>query len=134
MGFYWQTFVCYGFYTTNKDIKLKIYRADWLLEIEQGVFVFVPKTYYNFPSIDTIIEEREVEQGFVSLNEVLQAGKLNDDHFEIRDKDKKKLEELFSVYPSETSEMRPWIVETCWSSLGGLEHSLAGLCKKLPIQ
>ena len=131
MGFYWNTFVCFGFYTTDLNI-INLIDKTWYSKLSKGVVIYIPGTYRNFKNIDPVIEKHEIEQGYVSKDEVTKHLKLAENHFIVSDDDTTKLKELLNKCGLEDDKIKIWIIETMYSTLD--MFSSIELCQMLPVQ
>lgn len=124
MGIYTSTIIVHGFYIRDKTIiNLDQINNEWKIIDQKGVLIFVPETRYNVNSIDTILERKEIDQGYVSMNEVTKAFKLSASYFDPSTEQKDILNELYSLsnqsdQPNKNcGEIKTWLVEYSWSTL-----------------
>ena len=82
MGFYWSTFVFYGFYVKIKDIKIEIpIQNDYCFPVRDGIFIYVPCTRKTVGSVGGIIKNNEKTQGHVLFSDLIQSNMLTENHF-----------------------------------------------------
>ncbi len=130
MGFYYNTILCYGFYTTDKSIKAKL-EKEWYVEFAEGIIVFVPKTLYIVKAIDNVIDSTEVLQGYVSLSEVTRVFNIDSTYFNVTDEQNNLLIQLANDHGVDKNEVKIWIVESVSCTLE--RESFPYITKRLPV-
>lgn len=131
MGIYWKTIICTGFYSlsTTSTIATEGIERDEYIEDTKGILVFIPHTLYQSTAIDPLIEDHETKQGFVKMSDVIQAFKLAPNFFDITNEERSALLQKGST----SDDIKTWIVEYMYSTLGGMSEMKLQLVKMLPV-
>lgn len=88
MGIYYRTIICFGFKTDKSNIdviktKYTCFTEKNFIIDNKYVFVIMPQSLYQIGSMDRCIEKTEIELGYVTINEIIRATKLDEKFFEI---------------------------------------------------
>src|ERR1700744_261613 len=113
MGIYTNTSICYGFKCDDMTIVEKLNSKQYFM-LDNCVIVFLPRTRKDYPSIDPIINESEVNQSFVSMSDVVTAFKIETDFFDVCPGELTTLADLMDTYEIEKDNLKSWIIETTW--------------------
>ena len=127
MGIYYQTIVVTGFYSTNHAIRDKLEPTEYKSD-DNGVMVFGPHTYYEFPGSSHVINSEEKINNRFAMERITVMGR---EYFDISEAEKNKLMDLAIECNVPITEIRTWIVEYMTTSLDNF-RSFSITCR-LPV-
>lgn len=125
-----------GFYSSNKAIIDKLEPHEYKID-DDGVMVFSPNTYYEFPEVRHVISSDEKINNCVPrerINNCIPRERINVTYnrfFDISETEKNKLTSLATEYNIPIAEIKIWIVEYMMTSLDNFK-SLSIMCR-LPV-
>jgi len=91
-------------------------QPEWSILDRNGFTVFVPKTRIAFPGIDPMIDEKDIKQGFVSFEQMIELKMAKRDSFDVEEKEMDKLLEVAKVMGVDKREIKPRLIEYQWST------------------
>ena len=137
MGLYWTTFVLNGIYIKSNIVVPTNIDKKWIMKCGGGYFLYIPSTYKQLPTIDPIIDNGDMKQGYVALADLIKFKYVGENHFDILTSDTNILEncisELQKVDPTGSYNVSKHIVEGMWSTLDPNDMSFS-MTRMLPIQ
>lgn len=138
MGIYKKTFLLYGFSVLKESDfsceTLKDIPKQWIFELSDRYYVFIPKTFKILASMNALIDANDLRQEYVSLYDLYEFKHIELNHFDILDDEKIKLEEYANKLNVTKSEIKKFIVESVWCTYNLVNINKLSFCKFLPIE
>ncbi|QKF94699.1 hypothetical protein QKU48_gp1241 [Fadolivirus algeromassiliense] len=131
MGIYYNTILCTGFRVVDQTDTDDLDK-DWFIKDTKGIMIFVPHSLHNVGSMDPVIDENEVKQGYVKMEDVVNVLRINKNTFDLTDDESEQLQTLTKRYDVPENDIDKWIVEYCWDTYS--ETYDLNFIKKLPIR
>lgn len=130
MGIYYNTFLCYGFFTSNKNAKKKLSATNYI-EYNEELLIFGHSTSKNFGE-KVIFGHTHIKQN-IKMDDIKQIIGLEipKEYFNIGNDQKEFVAKLSDEFGCNEDGVGLWIVQSIWCTLES--NALSDVCKKFKV-